>query len=404
MQELHRMKYSWSNTVFPIAAIFSFRMLGLFMLIPVFTVYAPHLAGASPTLTGIALGSYGLSQGLLQIPFGLLSDRYGRKIIITIGLLLFAIGSLLGALTDSIWGMIIARTLQGTGAIGSVLIALVADLTPEAQRTKAMAVIGATIGMSFSLAMVVSPAITHQFGLHGIFYFTTIMALLGLLLLHIRIPTPSNMPLHRDGQLKSSLIKTVLFNKNLQRLNAGIFFQHVCLTSTFFIIPLLLQQQLRQGHLTQSWHFYLPLMIGSFLLMIPFIFIAEKKQCVKPIFIGSILMISIYQLLLAFFYEYWWSLCGLMVIYFVAFNILEASLPSLITKTASQKNRGTATGVYSSSQFIGIFIGGILAGLLFQYVGIKSIFITNAFFHLLWIIIALPMKNGIIESPKTTNF
>lgn len=204
------MKQPWLNRVFPIAAIFSFRMLGLFMLIPVFSVAAIHLKDATPTLIGIALGSYGLSQGLLQIPFGFLSDRFGRKPILTLGLVLFAVGSLLGAYADSIYGMIFARTLQGAGAIGSVLIALLADLTPDEQRTKAMAVIGVTIGMSFSLAMVISPALTHRFGLAGIFYLTAFLAGTGLVLLHTVIPTPKKEPFHIDNEVSPTQFKDVL--------------------------------------------------------------------------------------------------------------------------------------------------------------------------------------------------
>jgi MFS family permease len=387
------MKYSWSKSVFPIAAIFYFRMLGLFMLIPVFTVFAPKLDGATPTLTGIALGCYGLSQGLLQIPFGILSDRYGRKTLITVGLLLFIAGSLVGALTHSIYGMIFARTLQGAGAIGSVLIALLADLTPDVTRTKAMAVIGMSIGMSFSLAMVISPAITHQFGLSGIFYFTMLLALAGILLLHTVIPTPEQAQFIEGREAKFDLLKLVVLNKNLQRLNAGIFFQHVILTATFFVIPLLLQQQLQQGNLNVQWHFYLPLMIVSFLLMIPFILFAEKQKKMKPIFLLSVLATSLAQLFLACAYKNWIILCGLMLIYFIAFNILEASLPSLISKRANAKSKGTAMGVYSSSQFLGIFVGGSIAGILFQYFGIASIFIANSVLGLVWIIIALPMKS-----------
>jgi len=367
-------------------------MLGLFMLIPVFTVYANYLDAATPTLIGLALGSYGLSQGLLQIPFGMLSDRFGRKSILTIGLLLFACGSLLGAFTDSIYGMIIARTIQGTGAIGSVLIALLADLTPDEQRTKAMAVIGVTIGLSFSLAMVISPAITHHFGLAGIFYLTAFMAVLGLLLLHLVIPTPVKEPFHIDSEANPVLFTDVLANRHLQRLNASIFSQHLILTSTFFAIPMLLQQQLQLGNLTAQWHFYLPLIIFSFVLMVPFIILAEKKRQVKKIFLCSIIITAGSQLLLAFTYQYWLSICILMFAYFVAFNILEATVPSLISKQASGSSKGTAMGIYSSCQFLGIFAGGALAGLLYQYSGARGIFLTNTIISALWLWIASAIK------------
>ncbi len=386
------MKQSWLNTVFPIAAIFSFRMLGLFMLIPVFTIYAAQLQDSTPALMGLALGSYGLSQGLLQIPFGMLSDRFGRKPILTVGLLLFVCGSLLGAFTHSILGMIIARTLQGTGAIGSVLIALLADLTPDEQRTKAMAVIGVTIGMSFSLAMIISPAITSHFGLAGIFYLTAILAMLGLALLHFVIPTPVKEPFHPESEVNPLLFKDVITNPHLLRLNASIFAQHLILTSTFFAIPMLLQKQLLQGHLSQQWHFYLPLIVISFLIMVPFIILAEKKRQVKKVFLWSIIITGLSQLILAVTYTSWLALCILMFAYFVAFNVLEATVPSLISKQASGKSKGTAMGVYSSCQFLGIFAGGALAGVIYQALGVGGIFIINGVVGALWLLIASAIK------------
>ncbi|MDI9819589.1 MULTISPECIES: MFS transporter [unclassified Legionella] len=392
------MKHSWLKSVFPIAAIFSFRMLGLFMLIPVFTVYAAHLEGATPSLIGLALGSYGFSQGILQIPMGMLSDRLGRKSVITFGLLLFACGSLLGALSQSIYTMILARTLQGTGAIGSVLIALLADLTPDEQRTRAMAVIGMTIGLSFSLAMVISPALSSHFGLASIFYLTTVLALSGLILLHLVIPTPQRECFHADSEANPSLLKTVISSRHLQRLNAGIFCQHFILTATFYAIPMLLQQEIAQGHLTQPWHFYLPLMVASFVLMVPFILLAEKKRQMKTVFVSAVLVTSLMQFLLTLFNQNWLSLWCLMFFYFVAFNILEASLPSLVSKQASPHSKGTAMGIYSSSQFLGIFAGGALAGILYQLYGYQGIFFVNAILGFTWLSIALFMRPDVYLS------
>ncbi|MCL9683208.1 MFS transporter [Legionella maioricensis] len=398
------MTYSWSKTVFPIAAIFSFRMLGLFLLIPVFTIYAAHLQGATPALIGLALGGYGLTQGLLQIPFGMLSDKVGRKPIITLGLLLFACGSLIGALTDSIYGMILARTLQGTGAIGSVLIALLADLTPDRHRTKAMAVIGMTIGTSFSLAMIISPALSHRFGLAGIFYLTTALAILGILLLQLVIPNPLKERFHPDSEANPHLFKSVINNQHLQRLNLGIFCQHFILTATFFAIPMILSQQVNNGHLTQQWHFYLPLMVSSFIFMIPFIILAEKKKRMKSVFLASVLVTTVAQGLLAFIHLYWVSLCLLMFVYFVAFNILEASLPSLISKQANPNNKGTAMGIYSTGQFLGIFAGGSLAGIIYQWNSSYGIFIVNAIIGTIWFVVACFMKPNVYLSSLILNY
>ncbi|QMT61382.1 MFS transporter [Legionella sp. PC997] len=388
------MKHSWFKTVFPIAAIFSFRMLGLFLLIPVFSIYAENLRNATPALVGFALGIYGLAQGILQMPFGMLSDKIGRKPMITLGLLLFASGSLLGALTDSIYGMIFARALQGTGAIGSVLIALLADLTPDEQRTKAMAVIGMTIGTSFSLAMVVSPAITHYFGLSGIFYLTTLLAIAGIVLLNLVIPKPVSERFHIDSETNPALLKQVVSNIQLQRLNIGIFCQHFILTATFFAIPYILRKQVEHGHLSQQWHFYLPLMLISFILMIPFIVLAEKKKRMKSVFLSSVLTITAAQLLLAYTFQNWFSLCILMLIYFIAFNILEAALPSLVSKQANPNSKGTAMGIYSTSQFLGLFIGGALSGVLYQWHSSEGIFITNAILGTLWLIASVSMKSN----------
>jgi len=398
------MKYSWSKTVFPIAAIFSFRMLGLFLLIPVFSIYAEKLQGATPALTGLAMGIYGLAQGILQMPFGMFSDKIGRKPMITLGLILFACGSLLGAVTHSIYGMILARALQGTGAIGSVLIALLADLTPDKQRTKAMAVIGMTIGTSFSLAMVISPALTHHYGLAGIFYLTAVLALSGIVLLHLVIPKPVHESFHGDSEANPALFKQVVRNTHLQRLNVGIFCQHFILTATFFAMPFILSKQVEQGHLTQQWHFYLPLMLVSFILMIPFIVIAEKKKLMKPVFLASVLIMGLTQFVLAYTYQNWLSLCFLMLAYFIAFNILEAVLPSLVSKQANPKSKGTAMGIYSTSQFLGLFMGGVLAGLLYQWGSSEGIFIINGILSTVWLIISLSMKPNIYISTLIVSY
>lgn len=374
------------------------------MLIPIFTLHTSELSGATPMLTGVALGCYGLSQGILQIPFGLLSDRFGRKLMITIGLILFAIGSLIGAFAHSIEMMIVARTLQGAGAVGSVLIALLADLTPDEQRTKAMAVVGISIGVSFSLAMIISPIIAGAAGLAGIFYLTTGFAISAMLLLHWVIPTPIKDPFHQRNVILTQQFVPVLKNPHLQRLNGGIFFQHLILTSTFYVLPLLLKQHIQQGELSDSWHFYLPLMLSAFIAMMPIITLGERKQRMKFVFILAVLFVTLSQFTLAIGGQHWITLCAAMFVYFIAFNILEATLPSLVSRQADTSNKGTAMGIYSSSQFLGIFAGGALAGMLFQYAGGVGIFLVNALIGAIWIVIATFMKPNTYQLTLTIDF
>ena len=377
------MQNSWLNASLSIALIYMFRMLGLFLLIPVFTVYAVNLHEATPQLIGIALGSYGLSQGLLQIPFGFLSDKYGRKSIITIGLLLFATGSLIGALTHSIYGMIAARIIQGTGAIGSSLMALLADITHEDHRTKAMAIIGATIGFSFSLSMVLSPILAEFAGLSGIFYFTVFLAFLGIIVLYFFVPLPTN---NLNKVITLNHFKETFANPILQKLNFGIFCQHWILTATFFSTPMILQQAITNHKLTQAWHFYLPLILCSFILMVPIIMYSEKLKKSQTVLSGSIIITALTQLFLACTYTHWEFFCGLLFVYFIFFNVLEANLPSMVSKKASPSAKGTAMGIYSSSQFLGIFAGGAISGVLYHSFNHTGIWVCNFILASIWIL------------------
>lgn len=382
------MQPSWVRSTFQIAAIFAFRMLGLFMLIPVFTIYAPHLQGATPFLLGLALGSYGLTQGLLQIPFGMLSDRYGRKPLITAGLILFAIGSLLGAHTHTMFGMILARILQGGGAIGSVLIALLADITAEQHRTKAMAIIGATIGLSFSIAFILSPTLAEKTGLAGIFYLTAGLAVLGLVILYL-IPTPKPSQQTGDLSSKRQQLKQVFLDPALLRLDAGIFFQHFILVASFYVIPMTLQKHVLGGHLDQPWQFYLIVIAGAFLAMLPIMHYSEKWHKVKASFVSAVILIGITQAALIAISDSLIWLGVTLFLYFVAFNFLEANLPSLISKQANPKTKGAALGVYSSSQFLGIFVGGSLAGLVFTHAGAPGIFMMNTVIAIVWLYLSV---------------
>ncbi|NCT56729.1 MAG: MFS transporter [Legionella sp.] len=396
------MKSTWLRTVLPIAAIFSCRMLGLFLLIPVFSLYAHNLTGSTPALIGLALGCYGLSQGLLQIPFGLLSDRYGRKPLIIAGLMLLALGSILGATTHSITGMIVARTLQGMGAIGSVLMALLADLTPESKRTSSMAVIGGSIGLSFNLAFIISPPLAQHTGLSGLFIVTIVLACFGLILIHFVVPQPKTSPELHTTSYRTRL-HDVFKQAELQRLNFGIFCQHAMLTATFFVLPLQLSKAIETHQITAVWHFYLPMLVISFLTAVPLILFAEKRGKTKLVFLIAVGLMGTAQALLAQHSLPWRVFCSLMFIYFLAFNALEAMLPSLVSKRTNPKNKGTAMGVYSSSQFLGIFAGGSMAGLLYQHYGNSGVVITNAFIASLWLYIAISMKQKPMTQQATNH-
>ncbi len=379
------------RAVLSLAAIFSFRMLGLFMILPVFTLYANQLHGATPWLIGITLGVYGLTQALLQIPFGMCSDRFGRKPIITLGLVLFGIGSVVAAMSHSIAGVMIGRALQGGGAIGSTLIAMIADVTREDKRTQAMATIGITIGVSFSIAMVLGPVLNQWIHVNGIFALTALLAVGGLLILHTVVPTPQKLLRHTDSQPVPELFKEVLTNSQLLRLDIGIFIQHAILTATFIVIPVALFQG---GHIPEArqWMVYLPVLLISFCIMVPMIIIAEKKRRMKPIFLISIALLMLAQALLALLHHSAWLMGLSLLIFFTGFNVLEASLPSLISKIAPAGSKGTAMGVYSSSQFLGIFFGGMIGGWLYGQHHFSAVFWGCAALALVWLVIAATMQ------------
>lgn len=378
------MKHSIAQRIATIAALYAFRMLGLFMLIPVFTLYAPRLDAATPTLIGIALGAYGLSQGLLQLPFGRLSDSYGRKKIIQIGLVLFIGGSLWGAVAHSIYSIIGARILQGSGAIGSVLMALLADQTPPEHRAKAMAVIGGTIGASFGLAILISPPLANKLGLQSVFYLSAILGCVGLYILHRFVP---NAPPLKKTLVSRHYFYQLLKQRTLQHFNVGIFCQHMILTATFYVLPMQLHQAKTTGLLQATWHFYLPIMIGSFLFMLPCLMWAEKKHCMKLFFLGAVSLISLGQWGLASsLSQSWWLLLTIYFLYFIAFNFLEAALPALISLAAPSEAKGTTMGIYSTCQFLGIFVGGSVAGVLYAAYGQHSIFIFNGVVALVWLV------------------
>ena len=374
-----------------LAAIFAMRLLGLFMIYPVFAGYARHLRGATPEMIGLALGAYGLTQGLLQIPFGLLSDRVGRKIIVILGLALFGAGSAVAALATSIVGMILGRVLQGTGAVGSVILALVADLTREEVRTKAMAIVGMTIGFSFLVAIAAGPPIANVIGVPGMFWLTALMALIGIAITRGLVPAPSRIVRHHDAEAVPALLARVLRDRELLRLDFGIFTLHAILTASFLAVPALLFSSL---HLSpgRDWVVYLPVLVVSAGLMVPAIILAERRQRLKEVLIAAIITLAASLLALMLVGSVVSVAVLALVGFFTGFNVMEAILPSLVTKIAPAGTKGTATGVYSSSQFIGIFVGGAGGGGVFALGGAAGVFGFALIAALLWLPAAATMR------------
>lgn len=385
------MTASERKAVISLSGIYAARMLGLFMILPVFSLYVDHLRGATPALTGLALGAYGLTQGVLQIPFGMLSDRLGRKRVIVAGLLLFALGSAVAALSSTIWGVIIGRALQGSGAIAAAIMALTADLTREEHRTKAMAAIGMSIGTSFAVALIVGPVLNSWIGLQGIFWFTALLALSAIAVLRWLVPSPQHSRVHRDAEPVPAQFARVLRDGQLLRLDLGIFVLHLVLTATFVAIPLAL---VREAGLpsNEHWWIYLPVLLLSVAAMVPFIILAERRRMMKRVFLGAILVLALAQLGLAEWHRQLWVVTLMLFLFFAAFNLLEASLPSLVSKVAPAESKGTAMGVYSSSQFMGAFVGGVAGGSLLGYAGLTAVFVLGGVMALLWLVLAASMR------------
>jgi predicted MFS family arabinose efflux permease len=376
-----------------LAAIYMLRMLGFFMILPVFALYAQdELVGSTALLVGVALGIYGLTQAALQVPFGLLSDRIGRKPVIAFGLLIFAAGSVVAAMSDHIVGVILGRSLQGAGAIAAALMALTADLTREQHRTKAMAVIGMSIGLSFALSLLLAPLLDHWLGVRGIFWLTAGLALTGLLVLFLLVPTPERSSVHRDAELVPALFSSVIRDPQLLRLDAGIFVLHMLITATFLVVPQLLQDVLGLP-VASHWQVYLAVLVLSVAGMVPAIIIGEKKQQVRGFFLAAVSLLVVSLTALALFHEHGPVLLVMFYLFFLGFNYLEATLPSLVSRLAPADRKGTALGVYSSSQFMGSFVGGALGGWIMGHFGSRGIFSLMALMAAIWLVLAWGMQN-----------
>lgn len=356
------------RTVSSLALLYSFRMLGLFMVLPLLALYAADLPGATPSMIGLALGAYGLTQATLQVPLGWLSDKVGRKPVIVGGLLMFAAGSVVAAMAHSMWGIVFGRALQGAGAIAATVMALVADLTSVEQRTKAMAIVGVSIGLSFAVALVLGPAVAAAWGLSGVFWLTAVLALGGIAIVLLLVPTPAGTaPAHSEAGAEPSLFGRALRDPALARLNFGVFSLHFILMCCFMVVPGALEQ-LAGVDRAHHWQVYLPVVILSVAGMLPLMRMAERGGRPREMFLCGIALLAIAIPMLG-------MATGALVLYFglwvffVGFNYLEATLPSQVSKSVFPGGKGTALGIYSTSQFFGTFVGGAGGGWLIQHFG-----------------------------------
>jgi MFS family permease len=376
-----------------LAAIFGLRMLGLFLVLPVFSVLAADLPGGDDLmLVGLALGAYGLTQAFLQIPFGIASDRWGRKPIIVAGLLLFAAGSFMAAAAPDIYWMIAGRVLQGAGAISAAVSALAADLTREQHRTKVMAMIGASIGLVFALSLVIAPPLAAALGLSGLFMLIGALALAAIVLLFTAVP-PAPTFVHPDRPPFS----TILRDPKLIRLNVGVFVLHLMQTALWVVVPTALVAGGLPGG--EHWKIYLPAVLLSFAVMVPAIIAAERRGKVRPVYAGAVALLVLVQAGLALFGDGLWAIGIWLLLFFVAFNILEALQPSLISRLAPGASRGAALGIYNTTQSIGLFLGGLLGGWLAKHYGITAVHLVCAAAGIIW----LGLATRVSAPPRPTS-
>ncbi len=385
-----RMSREEIRAALSLGSLFALRMLGLFLILPVFAVHAPQLRGGEDlTLVGVALGIYGLTQGLLQIPYGMAADRFGRKRVILIGLLLFAAGSFVAALATDIWWTIVGRCLQGAGAISAAVMALAADLTREEHRTKTMAVIGSSIGLMFALSLVGAPTLYRYVGMAGIFALTGFLSLAAVYVLYKVVP-PEPVQHAAGPEVQAGMLRRVLGDIELVRLNVGIFALHTVQMAMFVVVPGLLVDGAGLP-VTDHWMVYLPVVLASFLLMVPAILVSERHGRAKRVFLGAIGLVLFVQLGYFLGARGLAAQVALLLVFFVGFNILEASLPSLVSRVAPAAAKGTALGVYNTTQSLGLFFGGALGGWVAKHHGNDAVFLAGVLIMVGWLVFAAGM-------------
>ena len=367
-----------------LAGIFGLRMFGLFLVLPVLAIQGATLDGATPALIGLAIGAYGLTQALFQLPLGFLSDRVGRRPVIAAGLVLFAVGSVVAALSDHVIGVIIGRALQGSGAVAAAILALAADLTAPDQRSKTMAAIGMSVGAAFLLAMVLGPALAGPVGLAGLFWLSALLGIGAVAALFTLVPAPPADAPRADGVALRSQLAGVLRDPDLLRLDVGIFILHALLTAAFVAVPLLIRDTLGLA-LAAHWQVYVPVLLLSVVVLIPALIIAERWQWQQRVLAGAVVALAAAQLLLALHGGGAVVLLAALWLWFSAFNVLEATLPALISRYAPGRAKGTAMGVYATAQFAGAFAGGVLGGVVHGLAGFEAVFILGGALALAWL-------------------
>lgn len=379
---------------FSLASIFALRMLGLFVILPVFSVYAHQLPGGdSEFLVGVTLGIYGLTQGILQIPFGLASDRFGRKPVIVFGLVIFALGSFLAAWGDNIWVVMIGRMIQGAGAISAAVTAFISDSVRDTVLTKAMAMVGASIGLTFAVSLVISPTLARWCGVDGLFFITGVLAVLAIGVVKYIVPNAPKELSAKGEEAQHRPWQAIAFAPQLLRLNFGIFALHMVLTAIFVVVPPRLVSMGLES--ASHWWVYLPAVLIGFAFMVPPIVLGEKRGKTVKILRIMTMLLAVVLCLFAYLMHSIWEIAFLLTLFFMCFNVLEAVLPGLISRAAPKADKGLALGIYNTTQNIGLFIGGAAGGWLSEHWSAEAVFLCAAV-----VMLASFFSSAGLEEPK----